>query len=293
VEFSDGLRRIDRASEVAFLAMDLRYRGRVDFAEGFLDAYANRVDDHDLFGVVDFFAAYRALVRAKVAALAAGQSTIAAPQRAQARLSVDHHLDLAESLLEVRANPELVLICGTVGSGKSSVARQLARSGHGISITSDRVRKILAGLPVASHRKTAPDQGLYRPDRKDDVYRALLERAEPVLESGRNAILDASFSRRRWRTQARAWAKERGIRIRLVEVRCDPEVALSRLRERERLGADPSDAGPDFLPVSRERFEPPDEWPENERLVIRSDEDGWRDRIAPARRPARTGSSTA
>jgi hypothetical protein len=279
VEFSDDLRRIDRASEVAFLAMDLRYRDRADLAEAFLDAYANRVDDHDLFGVVDFFTAYRALVRAKVAALATQQPTIEAAQRDRARRSALQHLELAESLLETRSNPELIVLCGSVGSGKSSVARHLARTGHGISIASDRVRKILAGLPIDTHQKEAPDQGLYRPDQKDAVYHGLLERAAPILDSGRNAILDASFSRRRWRDLARAWARDHQTTIRLVEVRCDSAVALARLRERERVGADPSDAGPDFLPISRERFESPSEWPESDRLVIHSDDDDWSKQI--------------
>jgi hypothetical protein len=260
--------------------MDLRYRGHRDLAEAFLDAYANRVDDHDLFEVVDFFAAYRALVRAKVAALAASQSSIAAPQRARARQSVERHLGLAEALLDPPAKAGLLLMCGTVGSGKSSVARQLARTGHGISIVSDRVRKNRAGLAPDEHRKAAPDEGLYEPDQVELVYREMLERAAPILASGRNAILDASFSRRRWRELARDWARERGVPARLVEVRCDPSVALIRLREREQIGADPSDAGPDFLPISRERFESPDEWSEGDRIVIHSDDEGWPGQLA-------------
>jgi hypothetical protein len=54
----------------------------------------------------------------------------------------------------------------------------------------------------------------------------------------------------------------------LIEVRCDPVVSEARLRERERLGVDPSDAGPDFLPISRARFETPDEWPVVDHEVI-------------------------
>ena len=64
LEFNEALRRIDRASEVAFLAMDLRYRGRLDLAECFLASYAAATDDYGIFPVVDFYAAYRALVRA-------------------------------------------------------------------------------------------------------------------------------------------------------------------------------------------------------------------------------------
>ncbi|MDX1650635.1 MAG: hypothetical protein R3263_12355, partial [Myxococcota bacterium] len=81
IEFSDDLRRIDAASEVAFLAMDLAYRERGDLAARFLRSYAARSDDYGLFEVVDLFAAYRAAVRAKVAALAAGEEEVEPAQR--------------------------------------------------------------------------------------------------------------------------------------------------------------------------------------------------------------------
>jgi aminoglycoside phosphotransferase family enzyme/predicted kinase len=285
VEFNDDLRRIDPASEVAFLAMDLRYRKRADLAEFFLHAYARRADDYGLFGVVDFFSAYRALVRAKVAALAALQPSIAASQRAMARVSVENHLTLAESLLEGPASGALILLCGTVGSGKSTIARQLALSGCGIPIASDRVRKALAGLPETARTAAGPDQGIYRPDQTERVYIGLLERATAIIEGGRTAILDASFSKRAQRDAARAWADGRGIPIRLIEVRCDPDIAGSRLRERERIGTDPSDAGPDFLPTSRARFEAPDEWPASDRQVI------WSSRSTPPTEPNASGES--
>jgi predicted kinase len=257
--------------------MDLLYRGRRDLAEAFLSHYASVTDDFDLFAVVDFFAAYRALVRAKVAALAALQPSIAAPQRQAARSSVERHLDLAESLIRPSKGAGLILMCGTVGSGKSSVARQLARDGRGVPILSDRVRKVLAGRSVATDREPASrstvsrvevDQGIYARAERERVYQALLERAGSVLDGGRTAILDASFSRRVDRDAARKWAMDRGVSVRLVEVRCDSQVAQRRLAARAREGVDPSDAGPGFLPISESRFESPDEWPDLDRETV-------------------------
>ncbi len=279
LEFDDDLRRIDRASEVAFLAMDLRYRERPGLAEWFLATYATHTDDHGLFAVVDLHAAYRALVRAKVAALAARQSSIDAAQRARARSSGERHLQLAESLLAPRDRAGLVLMCGTVGSGKSSVARALAHQGRGIPIASDRVRKHLAGLDPSQGAAAAPDQGIYRPGWTDRVYAGLLERAAPVVDSGRTAILDASFAQRAQREAARAWAAQRGIPVRLVESRCPTPIARERLEARSRRGGDPSDADAAFLPVSQARFEPPDEWPAADRHVVRTDAQDWEQRL--------------
>ena len=271
LEFDEALRRIDRASEVAFLAMDLAYRGHDDLAEFFLSTYAAESDDYDLYRVVDYYAAYRALVRAKVAALAANQTSVDPTQRSAARDSALRHVDLAERLLDARGEGALVLTCGTVGSGKSSVARARARSEGGVLLSSDRLRKRLAGLDVTDHGEREVDGGLYAPKRREAVYEAMLERADLVVSSGRVAILDASFTRRVDRDRARAWAEQRGVEARLVEVRCDPKIAHDRLAARERAGDDPSDAGPDFLATSIDRFEPPDEWPAEQRKVVRTD----------------------
>lgn len=66
-EFNEDVRRIDAASEVAFLAMDIRYRGQHELAEQFLARYAHRADDFSLYALVDYFAGCRAAIRAKVA----------------------------------------------------------------------------------------------------------------------------------------------------------------------------------------------------------------------------------
>ena len=85
LEFSEPLRRIDAAAEVAFPAMDLRYRGVAAEAERFLRVYARERDDFDLYAVVDFFASYRAAVRAKVASIAVADAAID-PAAARTRL---------------------------------------------------------------------------------------------------------------------------------------------------------------------------------------------------------------
>ena len=271
LEFDDDLRRIDRAAEVAFLAMDLAYRGRDDLAELFLAAYAADSDDYGLYTVVDYYAAYRALVRAKVAALAATQESVAEEQRRAARESALRHVELAERFLEARDGALITLTCCTVGSGKSSVARGRAREAGGVSISSDRLRKRLAGLDAADRAAEDVDAGLYAPERRNSVYEAMLDRAEPVVASGRRVILDASFSTKTVRDRVRVWAEKRGLKARLLEVRCDPEIARERLAVRERAGRDPSDAGPDFLPVSIDRFESPDEWPAEDHEIVRTD----------------------
>jgi predicted kinase len=189
---------------------------------------------------------------------------------------VRRHLELAVKLLAPRRAGVLVLVGGIVGTGKSTAAAELADAMDGVVIASDRVRKRLAGLAPTARSRDAVDQGLYTPAHGERVYAGLLERAAPVLASGRSALLDATWSRAADRDAAQRFAHEHAARVWLVETRCAAEVALARLARREALGADPSDAGPGFYAQSAARFEPPSEWPADRLRSVRMDRDDWR-----------------
>jgi uncharacterized protein len=272
LEFDAELRRIDAASEIAFLAMDLAYRGADSLAERFLRVYAGLRDDFDLYRVVDWFASYRAAVRAKVAAIAAGESEIDATQRVRAAESASRHLALALRYLEARGSPLLVLVGGAVGSGKTTVASALADGLGAAIVSSDRVRKHRLGLAPGDRAAASA----YTHEAKAVVYEAMLERAEPVWSSGRAVVLDATFGARRERERVREHAERAGVPVFFVETRCNAEVATARLEARRRAGRDPSDAGPELVSASRAGFEALGEWAAAERAVIDTTPPGWR-----------------
>jgi aminoglycoside phosphotransferase family enzyme/predicted kinase len=280
LEFSSDLRTVDAASEVAFLAMDLTYRRRGDLAERFLRSYARDTGDFDLYCVVDFFSSYRAAVRAKVAAVTAGESEVPCAQRRGARSSAQAHLDLAVDALSRAPRGDLILVCGAVGTGKTTLASCLSDRLGGVVIASDRVRKQIAGLDPLERPSRAAARALYSGEMTERVYAGLLERALPVLESGRTAILDATFALRALRDPARAWAAAREVRAVLVETRCDPERVRKRLARREAAGTDPSDAGVETYLEFAHRFEPPREWPRALRFDVDTGRDDWPERAA-------------
>jgi aminoglycoside phosphotransferase family enzyme/predicted kinase len=254
IEFNDALRRIDVAAEVAFLAMDLRYRGRERLAARFLQSYAEAADDYGLFELVDYFVSYRAAVRAKVAAIAADDAGITAAQRAAAAKSARSHMRLAaRALVEPKAGAA-VLLTGIVGTGKSSAAAVVAEATGGVVIGSDRLRKRLLGLP--SDARGGAKRGLYTRAAKHAVYAALLERAGPVLRSGRVAVLDATFERQSQRDRALRWAAAHDVPICVVETRAPRATTLARLARRAAEGRSASDAGPERYRASREAFAP-------------------------------------
>ncbi len=278
LEFRDDYRQIDAASEVAFFAMDLEYRGRRDLAERFLRRYAEASDDFDLYGVVDFFIAYRAAVRAKVACLAARDALVPAEQRARAEESGERHLTLAEGALVEPRIGSVVAMAGIVGTGKSTVAQALADATGGVVIASDRVRKRQAELPVTARGHSE----IYTQERSEATYAGMLERAAVVVGSGRVAILDATYAGAGFRTELRAWASDRGLRPFLLESTCPESVARARLASRAAEGRDPSDAGPELYASSAASWEPPDEWPAEARTRVRTDDASWRSAVEEA-----------
>jgi len=280
IEFDEALRKIDAASEVAFAAMDLTYRGRRDLAERFLARYARASDDYDSYSVVDFFISYRAAVRAKVASIVAKDSEIDSEQREPAVGSARRHIELA---VEAIGNPDpgaLVLVGGLVGTGKSSVAEALADRVDGVVIGSDRIRKRISGFSSTHRGHEGVDEGIYAPEVTHRVYSGMLDRARPIIESGRVAILDATFGLHRHRDMAIDMAHGLGVPIYLFEARCDPAVVLERIARRQADGLDPSDAGPDFYATSVARFEPVRG--ETHLEVVHTDHENWRDSLANA-----------
>ena len=75
LEFSPELRWIDILSEIAFCNMDLMQRGHTDWAWLLLNTWLEKTGDYDGLALLRYYAVYRALVRAKVAVLRAGQTT--------------------------------------------------------------------------------------------------------------------------------------------------------------------------------------------------------------------------
>jgi len=124
--------------------------------------------------------------------------------------------------------------------------------------------------------------GIYTTDWTDRTYAGLLERAEPVVASGRAALLDATFAEAARRRAVLAFAAGLGAPAWLVEVRCAEATALARLARRAREGRDASDAGPELLAASIARFEAPAEWPRERHLVVESDGPDLEARLAAA-----------
>jgi len=142
----------------------------------------------------------------------------------------------------------------------------------------------LSGVNDANLHELAHQLGVRVSLRGDQLSLAgpleAVERAAPVVLSGRVAILDATYARASFRHELRDWAAGHALRAFLVESSCPEPIVRARLEARAREGRDPSDAGPELYASSAAGFEPPDEFPEAARALVRTDDPHWRAAVA-------------
>jgi uncharacterized protein len=183
VEFDPALRHIDTGLDLAFLAMDLR-RHDARLARALVAAYRDAGGDPGDDALVTFFAAQRALIRAKVALMRAGQ--VAGADAERRRTTARGLLELAGRLgWELRLGP-VAIVCGAAASGKSTLAAALAARSGATVLSSDPVRKELLGIAPTERAPAAA----YTPEVNRRTYSELGRRA---AAAGEPVIVDATF----------------------------------------------------------------------------------------------------
>lgn len=256
LEFSKRLRCGDVASDLAFLAMDLTWRGRRDLADELVERYSELTRDSELEALIPFYASYRACVRAKVSALSARDAEVPPTERPRFRTDARELFALACRYAGEDRPPILLVVCGLSGTGKSTVAEQLARSGYGRVLSTDRIRKELHGAAPAERRTAAFEAGIYSPDATRRTYTTLAERAEALLRSGQSVIADGTCSQA-WQRELLTGAAERAGALRFfLELTASPLQTRQRLDLRERDASTESDANWAIHLSQRARWEP-------------------------------------
>jgi aminoglycoside phosphotransferase family enzyme/predicted kinase len=253
LEFNEDLRWIDVASEIAFTYVDLLAHGKPGLADWFVNEVLSRSGDYEAALLLRFYAVYRALVRAKVAAIRSAQTR---DQDNQA----DTYVALAESLVAPRPR-RLVITHGLSGCGKTVVSNQLLQNDPHAStlrLRADVERKRLFGLASTAHSGSAVDAGIYVPDAHVRTYARLRELADMLLRAGWSVIVDASFLKRAEREAFRALASELGVAFSILAPKATPAQLHERILARAALGQDASEATLAVLAQQMQRIEPLD-----------------------------------
>jgi aminoglycoside phosphotransferase family enzyme len=98
VEYSEALRYVDVASEVAALAVDLEMAGRQELSDGLIAGYIRASKDINLPELLHFYKCYRALMRGKLEALVSLQAELPLERRMLARNNASRSFAMARRL---------------------------------------------------------------------------------------------------------------------------------------------------------------------------------------------------
>ena len=244
IEFSRRFRVADVAADLAFLLMDLEFRGRRDLAGLLLDVYLEAAGgDPGMPPLLPFYKIYRAFVRGKVESFLSDDPAAEEELRSRSARAAQRYFNLALGYL---CPPALILTCGRMGVGKTTLAGSLARALGARLLRSDVVRKELAGLSPLERCDAPFGGGIYSEDLSRRTYAALLAAALEKTDEA-SVIVDASFARAGDRRLFQDRARRANRRCFLLHLVCDEETALLRLDRRRAEGADASDGRRDLF----------------------------------------------
>ena len=272
IEFNERFRCSDIAADLAFLAMDLDFRGRRDLSQHLVQTFVERSNDHGLPEVIDFYRCYRAYVRGKIACFTAADPSVAESERERQVDLARRYFALAHRYTGTSEPPVLMVVFGLMGSGKTSLARFLSEKLAWPAIHSDRVRKDLAGV-AANKRVYVPyNQGLYSPEMNRKTFDAMYETAAQALEVGQSVVIDGSFKTHEERDRAHRVAEAAGARALFVHTSCSRQEQRRRLSKRERQSPNGSDGRLELAEKQRKSFEAPVEQGAEDLIDVVTDE---------------------
>lgn len=250
IEFNEPFRFVDTMFDIAYAVMDLDALGRSDLANAYLNTYLEETGDWEGMLVLPIYLNRQAYVRAKVSSFLLSDPGAPEVVKAEAEKTAANYYRLAWDYTRPRQG-QLILMSGISGSGKSTVARQLARQINAIHIRSDAVRKHLAGISI--HERGGDE--IYTPEMSDKTYARLQELGLLLAEQGYTVILDAKYDRQTYRHQAIEAAQAQQIPMQILHCTAPVGVIQDRVEQRTTANTDIADATTDLLISQQQKWE--------------------------------------
>ena len=255
IEFNPALRYIDVYADLAFLTMDLMRLGRDELARRLLDRYLQLTGDFGGLPLLRLYEVYRAMVRAKVAAIHASERNLSAAEREHIVAGLRRYLRVAAALVKP-CRCGLIITHGVSGSGKSTVIDQLFTDVPAVRVRSDVERKRLAGMAADAHSASGLGTDLYSPAMTERTYARLAELAEGIIAAGFPAVVDATFLDAARRADFAALAERLQVPFVIIDCEAPQAVLEQRIRARQAAGADVSEADLAVLRAQLAQHEP-------------------------------------
>lgn len=251
IEFNEPFRFTDVYADIAFLAMDLEDRGLRPLSSRLISQYLEHTGDYAGLELLNFYKAYRAVVRAKIALFSLAHQSDEGGRQATLR-QYRNYANLAESYCAI-PSPFLAITCGVSAVGKSHVAQRLVDELGAIRLRSDIERKRLLGQPASAQ---ALNDGIYSSEASIATYQHLHQLASTALHAGFAVVIDATYLKHSQRQAAAAEAEQAGAPFLILDCQA-PDATISQwLAQRQQTGTDPSDATLEVIAEQKASREP-------------------------------------
>jgi uncharacterized protein len=249
IEFADAFSNIDVLYDLAFILMDLDSHGLRPHANALLNRYLECNGEYSGIATLPLFLACRAAIRAHVtiALQAKAGLTNIAPSR------------LLESAIAYLgpSEPQLIVVGGLSGTGKSVLARSLAptigRAPGAVILRSDVIRKAMFHIPRDQHL----DEMAYSAGASSQVYDRLLDLAATALRTGHSVIADAVFGNEVERNRVEKLAQNYGVKLHAIWLNAPRDILEERISRRQ---GDASDATIQVLEEQIASVSIPEHW---------------------------------
>lgn len=252
IEFNEPFRWIDVINDLAFLLMDLEFRGENALANLVLNTYLEYRDDFEALPLLPLYKAYRAMVRAKIALFTMGNPELSDSEKEALMQRYRAYAQLAEDYGSI-PNHYLLATTGLSASGKTCVSAAMAGELGLIRLRSDVERKRLHGLAPLDSSRSPTGGNLYTEEANEKTYQRLADLAGQVLAAGFPVIVDAASLKQKERALLASVAEAQGLPFTLIH--CEAPEALRREWIRKRQD-DASEATEELLDAQQSWFEP-------------------------------------
>jgi aminoglycoside phosphotransferase family enzyme/predicted kinase len=259
IEFNDRFRYIDVANDMAFLAMDFDHHERPDLSQQIVARMADALHDSEMLRLMDFYKCYRACVRGKVESFHQARAEVPETERKKSRMQAKRYFRLALRYAVCGSKPTVFIVMGRIACGKSTLATALGRELGCEVISSDRMRKELAAVPLYQRGEESARRRVYSEAMTKDTYKTLFQCAENELDRHASVILDATFGRRQHRDEIRRLLDSKGANYRFIEAQAPGDVVKRRLEQRECATHEISDARLENFEMLARSYEAPSE----------------------------------
>ncbi|MCP5205636.1 MAG: AAA family ATPase [Hahellaceae bacterium] len=231
IEFNEEFRCIDTISDLAFLVMDLEDRGLNAYANRLLNRYMEQSGDFESLSLLNFYKAYRAVVRAKIALFMRCGDGLDESTKADLYQRYQSYANLAESYSYL-PHRFLLIGHGVSGSGKTTVGNALVDDLGVIQIRSDVERKRIFDLGLLESSKSEMDGGIYTADASEKTYARLEHLAQDILKAGYAVFIDATNLKKQQRDLFSDVAESEGVASILVSCVADLETVRGWIKAR-------------------------------------------------------------